>query len=126
MALTGNIERFLNISTPIINNKRDGKRSKPYPTISNLFYEITRCAAKGLKFDFSEEAHNGYSNSVENEELLIYTPVLSLFKLKFKKELRLPKVQFETSKDSIFSQLTPSTVIRTKLPDSTMRLLEKT
>ena len=39
----------------------------------------------------------------EDEELLIYTPVLSLFKLKFKKELGLPKVQFETSKDSIFS-----------------------
>lgn len=82
---------------------------------------MSRVSARGLKFEFVEEL-----GKKVNEEVLIYTPVLSLVKLKFKEETGLPKVQFETGRDSIFNQFTPSAIMRTKVPEATLQMLERT
>ena len=112
------------MSTPMIVPSFDSySGTHQAPTISQLFAGITLVAAKGLKFEFSEELNLG---KTLNEEMLVYTPVLSLFKLRFKSHLNLPKIQFETSRDSIFNVLTPSAVVRTKLPIATLKLLEHT
>ena len=53
---------------------------------------MTKVAAKGLRFDYreiDEETHN------IDEHMLVFTPVLSLLKLRFKKRkdgLDLPKI----------------------------------
>lgn len=107
-------------------DKKSAQKSGTQPSISHLFAGITKAAAKGLRFEFSELDEE--TGSVE-EQVLVYTPVLSLLKLRFKKKqdfIDMPKVQFETSRDSIFNQLTASAVIRAKLPSSTLKLLEET
>ena len=112
--LAGNIQRFLQVSTPLIVGG-----SGDLPMISQLFEGISQTSAKGLRFDFVEP-------QLSQEEVLVYTPSLSLVKFRFQDHLNLPKVQFETSKDSIFSPLTPSAVLRTKLPEATLQLFERT
>ena len=50
--------------------------------------------------------------------------MLAHLKLRFHSHLNLPKVQFETSRDSVFSQLTPSAIMRAKLDNKTLKVLE--
>lgn len=122
-SVPGNLQRFLQVTTPMIVRKFDREGTESSPTISQLFGGITQVSAKGLKFEFREEsqvkADSLFRNICDNstdEEVLVYTPVLSLFKLRFRKQLHLPKIQFEASGDSMFNDLTPSGVIRAKLP----------
>ena len=68
---------------------------KIYPTITQLFEAITQVSANGLRFEFEEICKDG----LENNEVLVFVPQLSILKIKFKKELSLPTVQFETPRD---------------------------
>lgn len=123
MISPGNLARFLRISTPMIVSNFKKSAFSVQPTIAHLFEGITKTSAKGLRFDFSE-----YDQATQslNEEVLVYTPVLSLIKLRFVEDARpdMPKVQFETSRDSIYSQLTASGIMRAKLPESILDQLE--
>ena len=107
-AMPGNLERFLQVSTPVIITRRRGSHTTAarVPKIAQLFEGITKVSAKGLRIEFYEATQAPVQQLISTEddsELLVYTPVLSLFKLRFKKNLNLPKIQFETSSDSLFN-----------------------
>ena len=68
------------MSTPLIVSTFS--RQGAQPSISHLFAGITKAAAKGLRFEFSEIDEETGSF---DEQVLVYTPVLSLLKLRFKK-----------------------------------------
>lgn len=118
----GNLQRFLDVSTPLLMTSFDRRGIERSPTVAQLFSGISKVSAVGLRFEFYDIDSEGRD---EEREMLVYTPTLSLFKLRGK-STRLPKVQFETSGESIYGQLTPSAVMRTKINAETLSLLERT
>ena len=112
----------MDVSTPMLVSSFDKRGAEHSPTIAQLFSGISKVSALGLRFEFYDIDSEGRD---EEKEMLVYTPTLSLFKLRGKSPL-FPKVQFETSGESIYGQLTPSAVLRTKINADTLSLLERT
>ena len=89
-----------------------------------MFDAITQITANGLRFEFEEICRDG----MENNEILVFVPQLSIMKIKFKKQCNMPTVQFETPKDyyqdPTYGEFTPNSVINTKLSSDTRNMLE--
>ena len=81
----GNLKRFIDVSTPVINQDN---HTKAYPTVTQLFDAVSQISANGLRFEFEEVCRDG----MENNEILVYVPQLSILKVKFKKHLHMPTV----------------------------------
>ena len=79
------MKRWIDVSTPVI---LQDNQMKAYPTVTQLFDAVSQISANGLRFEFEEVCRDG----VENNEILVYVPQLSILKVKFKKHLNMPTV----------------------------------